>query len=51
MVEQIKETFSNLKVELLEPVIARGFPKEETFKALDELADEISDKHKEHALE
>jgi len=50
MVEQIKGMLSNLKVELLEPVIVRGFPKEENLKALDKLADEISDKHREHNL-
>ncbi|MDH5450747.1 MAG: FprA family A-type flavoprotein [Candidatus Bathyarchaeota archaeon] len=50
MVEQIKGILSNLKVELLEPVITRGFPKEENLKALDKLADEILDKHKEHNL-
>ncbi len=46
MVEQIKGMLSNLKVELLEPVVTKGFPKEEDFKALDKLADEILNKHK-----
>jgi flavorubredoxin len=50
MVEQIKGMLSNLKVELLEPVVIKGFPKEENFKALDRLADEILNKHKEHNL-
>jgi hypothetical protein len=37
----------NLKVEILDPVVVKGFPKEEDFKALDRLADEILNKHKE----
>jgi len=50
MVERITGMLSNLKVELLEPVVIRGFPKEDDFKALDRLADEILNKHKEHDL-
>ena len=50
MVEQITQMLSNLKVELLEPVVIKGFPKEQDFGALDRLADEISNKHKEHDL-
>jgi flavorubredoxin len=47
MVEQIAGMIPNLKVEILDPVVAKGFPKEEDFKALDRLADEILNKHKE----
>ena len=47
MVEQITGLISNLKVEILEPVIAKGYPKDEDFMALDKLADEILTKHKE----
>jgi len=50
MVEQIKGMVPNLKVELLEPVVVKGFPKEEDFKALDRLADEILNKHKEYNI-
>ena len=50
MVEQIKGMVPNLKVELLEPVVVKGFPKEENFKELDRLADEILNKHKEYNL-
>ena len=46
MVEQITEMLSNLKVQLLEPVVIKGFPKKEDFKALDRLADEILNRHK-----
>ena len=38
----------NLKVEILEPVLSKGFPKEADFKALDNLADAIAQKHKEY---
>jgi flavorubredoxin len=44
--EQITQLISNLKVELLEPVIARGYPKDDDFMALEKLADEILAKHK-----
>jgi flavorubredoxin len=50
MVEQITGMLSNLKVELLEPVVIKGFPKEESFRALDRLADQILNKHKEQKL-
>ncbi len=50
MVEQITGMMSSLKVELLKPVVIKGFPKEEDFMALDRLADEILNKHKEHNL-
>jgi len=46
MVEQITSLISNLKVEILEPVIAKGYPKDGDFTALDKLADEILAKHK-----
>ena len=49
-VEQIKEMLSNLKLDLLEPVFIKGLPRKEDFRALDRLADDISDKHKEHNL-
>ena len=47
MVERITETLSSLKVELLEPVVIKGFPTEDDFRALDRLADDIAEKHKE----
>ena len=50
MVERITEMLSNLKVELLNPVVIKGFPREEDFRALDRLADEILKKHQEHDL-
>jgi len=41
MLEIIKEMTSNLKIELIEPVIIKGYPKENDFKMLDKLADNI----------
>ncbi|MEO0122761.1 MAG: FprA family A-type flavoprotein [candidate division WOR-3 bacterium] len=50
MPEKIKELISNLSVELIAPVIAKGYPKQEDFKALDALADNILAKHKEFSI-
>jgi len=47
MVEQLTGMLSNLKLEILEPVVIKGVPKEADFGALDRLADEIMNKHKE----
>jgi len=47
MVEQLTSMLSNLKVEVLEPVITKGYPKDNDFIALNRLADEILAKHKE----
>ena len=47
-VEQLAAMLPNLKVEILEPVLCKGFPKEDNFKALDSLAATIAEKHKEH---
>ncbi len=46
MVEQLTGLLSNLKVEILEPVIAKGHPKDDDFAALNKLADQILTKHK-----
>ncbi|TRZ93654.1 MAG: FprA family A-type flavoprotein [Dehalococcoidia bacterium] len=45
-VEQLAGMIPNLKVELLEPVLSKGSPKEADFRALDNLADTIVQKHK-----
>jgi len=45
-VEQIAAMIPNLKVEILDPVIIKGYPKEADFQALDKLADTIAAKHK-----
>ena len=44
--EQLINMIPNLKVELLEPVIIKGLPKDEDLKALDNLAATIAEKHK-----
>jgi len=47
MVEQISSTISNLKVEMIEPVIVKGCPKDDDLKKLDGLAAKIAEKHRE----
>lgn len=50
MVEQITGLMSNLKLEILEPVLVKGKPKGEDYKALERLASEIVNKHKENNI-
>ena len=45
-VENLVASLSNVKVELLEPVLAKGCPKESDFQALDRLAAAIAEKHR-----
>jgi len=40
-VEQLKGLLSNLKVEVLDPVMAKGYPKEADFKGIDKLVEAI----------
>jgi len=49
-VEQLTGMIPNLKTEVLDPVICKGFPGEEDFKALDDLASTVAKKHKEHGF-
>jgi flavorubredoxin len=49
-VEQIAAMIPNLKVEIIPPVICKGYPKEADFKALEGLADTIVRKHREAVL-
>lgn len=46
MPEIIQSMLGNLKVELIPPVIVKGYPKEDDFKALERLAGDILAKHK-----
>jgi len=46
MLENISAMIGNLKVEILSPVIIRGYPKEEDYNSLIKLAGEIAEKHK-----
>jgi len=50
MVEHIKGMLTNVKVEFIEPVLVKGYPREADFQLLDNLADEILQKHKVHNL-
>ena len=45
LIEQIVAGLCNLKVELLDPVVVKGYPKDVDFQSLDRLADEIYEKH------
>jgi len=45
-VENLLASLGNLKVELLEPVLAKGAPKEKDFQALEQLAAVIAEKHR-----
>lgn len=49
-VDLFKGLLNNLKVEIIEPVIIKGFPKENDYKKIDRLADEIVRKHKDSSL-
>jgi flavorubredoxin len=50
MLEHLKGMLTNLKIEFIEPVIVKGHPKGEDYRALDRLADDILQKHKEHGV-
>jgi len=49
-VEQLTGMIPNLKAEVLTPVLSKGFPTEEVFVALNNLASTIAKKHKEHGF-
>jgi flavorubredoxin len=49
-VEQLAGMIPNLKAEVLAPVLSKGFPVEEDFRALDDLASTIAQKHKERGF-
>jgi flavorubredoxin len=46
-VEQLKGLLGGLKVEIIEPAIAKGLPREKDFEALNTLAENIAQKHRE----
>ena len=50
MVEQLADMLGSVGAEILEPVLVKGFPKEEDYKMLDSLAEKIFLKHKEIGL-
>ncbi len=49
-VDTVKDMLGRLKVEFLEGVYVRGYPKDEDFAALDRLADEIRKRHEEAGI-
>ncbi len=49
-VEVLAGMIPNLKVEIIDPVLCKGVPSEDDFKALDTLAAAIAEKHKEHNI-
>ena len=46
ILEQAKNMLNGLKAEFIEAVVARGYPKEKDFEALNKLAKKIAEKHK-----
>ena len=50
VVERVAGLIPDLKVEILNPVLCKGGPREADFKALDNLADSIAEKHSEHGF-
>jgi flavorubredoxin len=46
MLDQITGMISTLKVDMISPLIIKGFPKKEDYKKIDEMADEIASEHK-----
>jgi flavorubredoxin len=49
-IEQIAGLIPNLDVEIIEPVLCKGVPREADFQALEYLAAAIAEKHREHNL-
>ena len=47
-VETLAGMIPNLRVEVIDPVLCKGVPSEDDFKALSDLATTIANKHKEH---
>ena len=47
-VETLAGMIPNLNVDVIDPVLCKGVPSESDFKALDDLATTIAQKHKEH---
>jgi flavorubredoxin len=50
MHDQIVDLLSNLKIDFLNPVIIKGYPKKQDFESLKQLGDLIQKKHKENSL-
>lgn len=46
MIDQLAGLISNLKVDIIEPVLVKGLPREEDFRKLDALIESLDEKHK-----
>lgn len=49
-VEQISGLIGNLRAEALEPVVCKGLPRSQDMRAIERLADQIAEKHRELGL-
>lgn len=49
-VDMLAGMIPNLKVEIIDPVLCKGVPREDTFDALNTMADTIAKKHKENGF-
>jgi flavorubredoxin len=49
-IEQIAKMIPNLKVEILDPVLVKGYPRDDDFQSLDKLADTIAEKHRDNNI-
>lgn len=50
VVETLSSMIPNLKVEIIPPIIIKGYPKDADYEALDKLADAVADSHKKAGL-
>ncbi|MBN2856760.1 MAG: FprA family A-type flavoprotein, partial [Candidatus Delongbacteria bacterium] len=46
MVDQLTGLISNLKVDVIEPVLCKGMPREEDYRKIDEIVEKLEEKHK-----
>lgn len=50
IVEEMRSLMPNLKMEFIEPVIVKGYPRDDDLRAIERLADEILRRHRELGL-
>jgi len=50
-IEKVAEMIPNIKAELLEPVLVKGYPKADDLVAIERLANEIFTKHSNNKLQ
>jgi flavorubredoxin len=49
-IDQVKGLISNLQVDLIDPVLAKGYPTQEVYQQLERLSENILERHKELGL-